>query len=252
MGRKDKNNFGSAYEKTIKPATPDLANARTSINCIEVILSEILTVEIESLANDAQKRDRYFAKLFDPIRGKAMRTKFSAAFAQRPPVVVYGYPRATQEAPCIAIVLEEEHEDQNALGSYIGETLEGEEDDTANYVGGIWQHSFGLLVCTENPLYCTALYVVLKAILVGAAKTLVLAGFMDPQLSGGELAPDGEYLPANLFCRVLHVQGKSVFAVPEYGRDPARASVAVYVDDLTVDGVRGGVHPYTADSESEE
>lgn len=258
MNRKAKNNFGSSYEASIETATPGLANARTSINCAEVIFYEILTAEIESLVQDQKKRERYFAKLFDPIRGKEMRTMFAAAFVKNPPVIVYGYPRLTQDQPCIAITLEEEHEDKQVLGNYIGETLENEKEadgkdaDTADYVGSIWQNTFGLIVCTENPLYCTALYVVLKAILVGASATIEKAGFMEPTFSGGELAPNSEYLPENLFCRVLHVQGKSVFSVPVYGRDSARARVSIHVDDVTVDGVRGGVHPYTPGSESGE
>lgn len=256
--RKSKDNLGQNYQDTqIKDPVPELAAARTGVTSIEVMIYEILAHELESLSTDEAKRTAYLAHLFDAVAGKSMREMISKSLSTKQPQVVYGYPRLGAETPCVAIILEEEHEAQQVLGSYLGETLpeertsDGKEPDPAEYVGGFWEHTYALLVYTEHPQITAGLYQVVKAILVAADHVLELGGFQNPSFSGGELGPEQEYIPENVFCRVLKVQGRTVFAVPEYGRDPERYRVTVHRSDLIVDGVRGGVGVFTPESHEE-
>lgn len=248
--RKSKDNFGGKYESGIKDPSVPIAASRTGVTSVEVMLYQILAHELDSLSKDAAKRDAYLSHLFDPVAGEDMRKMIATSLEKRPPMVVYGYPRINAELPCVAIVLEDEHSAQEVLGNYLGETAEGETtDDPAEYVGGFWEHTFALLVYTEHPQITAGLYHVVKAILVSSDHVLELGGFQQPSFTGGELGPEQEFIPENVFARVLKVNGRTVFAVPEYGRDPARYRVTVHADDVIVDSVRGGVHTFTSSTE---
>ncbi len=247
--RKSKDNFGAAYADTIEPPSPDLAAARTGVTSIETVLYQILLAELSSLSKDAGKRTAYLAHLFDEILGKEMREMISKNLALNCPRVFYGYARQGAEMPCVSVILEDEQESQGVLGQYVGETLPDERGSTASYTGSFWDHTYTLLIYAEHPQITAGLYQVVKAILVGAENVIEEAGFSGMHLSGGELAPNQEYIPENIFARALRVQGRTTFSVPEYGRDPARFRVTVHADDVIVDGVRGGVHTFTPDEE---
>jgi hypothetical protein len=90
---------------------------------------------------------------------------------------------------------------------------------------------------------------------VFGAKPLFLSnGMTDVTISGGEVAPDEQYLPDNMFLRTLTVSGHSMFTVPSFAlTDRRRLRVlGLYRDDVVVDGVRGGITPTRFDDEQEE
>jgi len=78
-------------------------------------------------------------------------------------------------------------------------------------------------------------------ILVGARRELVQNGFLDASFSGTELVPNPELLPENMFVRTVRISGKTLVTVPEWVRDPANFTTRVFVNDVVVDGLRGGV-----------
>ena len=251
MGRKDKadvRNLGGTLQNEVEPYFdgPVLAQARTSIALLERVLMNLLRIEIARLQGDKDELDRFFGNFFDPTAGAVERARFVNNFMREPPVVVLGYPRTSGEFPCFAVILESEEEtDPELMGDYMGQTLEGESGEAAEYVGGFFRNSYGVYIYAQNPDVVIYLYHFAKMVIYGAKEALECAGFNDIRFSGGELNPEEMYLPENMFARVLRISCTAPITIPKLITDPAKVRLlGLYMDDIVVDGIRGGVTPY--------
>jgi hypothetical protein len=261
-------NLGGTFEQTDDRAKPffdgpQAAEMRTSIVMVERIILAVLRSEVERLSADTDEAraelNRIFSHIFDPTVGVAERAEFAADFQRRPPVTVLGYPRTTTEMPCFAVILESDEEGEaGVLGKYAGQTLEDEDPpggEDAEYEGAFFDQSYGIYIYAEHPDVCAYLYQFCKLLLFGARQALEAAGIIDPTYSGGELTPEEMYLPENMFARVLRIRAKSMMTVPRLflHRDGRRLRVTgIFMEDVVVDGRRGGVMPYVATEGDED
>lgn len=225
-----------------------LDTARASIVNVERFILRLLRSEVDRLAKDEALLRYYFEAVFDPTLPEREREEYIANFMRAQPAVVLGYPRSSVTFPVIAIILNEESEAQNAIGDFMGETLgEGEEGSPyADYVGAIFDAQHGVYVYAEHPDVCLYLYHFVKMIMLGGKDWLLSQGVIEVSLSGGELAPQENYLPENIFCRMVTVKTVAPFSVPRPALVDARKArvVGLYQDDVVVDGIQGGVHSY--------
>lgn len=261
MSRKEtieRKNLGAEYGETVEDFFdgPDLAQARTSSVMVERVLYALLKSEFTKLAAPANEANlaRLFSHIFDPMAGNEERQDYVVNFQRRPPTVVLGYPRTTVELPIVSIVLGEESESETrSIGNYVGESLPGEKGPYAEYVGIHFQQTYNIFCYAEHPVVCAYLYHFIKLILIAAQDSMVKAGIVDPHLSGGDLAPDEGYVPENVFARVIRLSCQSLSSVPVLKLDPAGFRVSgVFMEDVVVDGVRGGVSPYNPSTEEDE
>jgi hypothetical protein len=259
MGRKDRieaRNIGNAVSKSVTPyfGGPPAAEARTNIVLVERLILQILRTEIDRLLASEEELQRFFSHFFDPLAGEAERKSFAVNFQRKPPTVVLGYPRVSAEFPCIAVVLENESEETNVLGDYLGQTIDGEKNrEATEYVGAVFEQTYGVYIYAENPDITIYLYQFVKLVLFGGKGALIEAGLIDPRFSGGELSPEDQWLPNNMFVRKLNITAGAVISVPVLlTLDPSRVKLAgIYREDIVVDGVRGGVVAYVPDPEEE-
>jgi len=258
MGRKDRveaKNPGASYGATIEDFFdgPELAEARTSGVMVERILLAVLKSEMARLADpvNVAETTRFFRHIFDPLAGAEERAEYVANFQRRSPAVVLGYPRTVVDLPILSITLGEESESEPSyLGDYIGESLPEEKDPYAEYVGAHFQQTFNIFCYAEHPVVCAYLYHFTKLILLSAKPFMLQAGIVDPRLSGGDLAPDEGYTPENVFVRVVRLSCQSLSSMPLLKLDPVGFRITgIFMDDVQVDGVQGGVTPYAEGSD---
>ncbi|MDQ3171502.1 MAG: hypothetical protein M3Q55_15315 [Acidobacteriota bacterium] len=252
---------GGTYEKTIEDhfSGPALAQQRTAIVTPERILTAVLRTEIDRLSSAlavnstaAGDAEMLINHLFAPSAGDAAASDFLTHFRRRPPTVVLNYPRSSAEAPIYAVVMSEESESDNAIGDFVGESLEGEDGPAAEYSGAHWEGSFTVFVFAEHPDVTMYLYQLAKAIMLGAKPVMERAGLVDLHFSGGDLSPDEAYVPENLFARALRVSCKYLVSIPLLMPEPGGLSITgVWMDDVVVEGVRGGVTAAPEDDEDD-
>lgn len=253
--RRDRKNLGGVVG--IDRAVPaSVAAARTNVINIERLLVALLSSEVTRLREEESLLRMYMSHLFDAVIGPQEREEFITNFMSRPPEVVLGYPRTSTQFPCFAIVLQSDQETDNFIGDFGGETEDDEEsEDYLEYNAAICNNSYGLYVYAEHPDVCLYLYYIAKMIVFGAREFLLANGLTEVRVSGGEVSPDEQYLPDNMFLRVLTIEGKSIFSVPNFAiADRRRLRVlGLYRDDVVVDGVRGGVSTFEgSDGEDQE
>jgi len=253
-------NLGGTFEQTDERAQPFFdgpiqTEMRTSVVMAERILLAVLRSEVARLSADTDEArgelTRIFSHIFDPTIGATERASFVTDFQRRPPTTVLGYPRTTTEMPCFAMTLENDEEGEAPiLGKYVGQTLEGEDPpggEDAEYEGAFFDQTYGIYVYAQHADQCAYLYQFGKLLLFGARQALEAAGIIDPTYSGGELTPEEMYLPENLYARVLRVRAKTLMTVPRLllHRDGRRLrATGIFMKDVVVDGMRGGVTPY--------
>jgi len=256
--RKLKRNFGFETASGIEPAfkrAPLLSETRVSVLMPERTLKRVIEAEVERLLSDETELVRFFSHFFDPTIEVSERDSFVAHFKMQPPTVTLGYARAGQDFPVIAIVLQNESEEQEAIGQYMGESLEGEDGEAANFVGSIFQSTWSIYVYAQNPDACLYIYNLTKSIVIGAKQYLIQGGLYDPQISGEELAPAGEeYLPENMFVRALRVTAMHQVTVPVLqAADPGKMRISgLFQSDITVDESPGAVRTYVGNNGNEE
>lgn len=252
--RRDAKNIGGTIG--IDRELPPLSAARTNVINIERLLVALLRAEVERFRTEPELLRKFFAHMFDPLIGETEREEFVTNFTRLPPEVVLGYPRTSTQFPCFAVILQEDAEDQNFIGDFVGETEDDEEDaiDYMEYAGVLCTNSYGIYIYAQHPDVCLYLYYFAKMIVFGAKPLFLANGMTDVSISGGEVAPDEQYLPDNMFMRTLTVSGHSMFTVPQFAlTDRRRLRVlGLYRDDVVVDGVQGGITPKRFDDEQEE
>jgi len=220
-----------------------LAEAHTNSILIERMILNLLSAEFELLSTNRERAEAYFTHFFHGAIGKDESDRILDYLVAHPPRVTLGYPRTGAEMPCLAIVLEAEQQSETMIGDLIGATTEDEGDvaNVAEYRGVFFDCTYGVWIYAEHPDVCAHLYQIAKMILVGARRELVQNGFLDASFSGTELVPNPELLPENMFVRTVRISGKTLVTVPEWVRDPANFTTRVFVNDVVVDGLRGGV-----------
>jgi len=253
--RKDPRNFGTqlAEEKQAElPLRPDIisASGRFSVVMAERVFLKLLRQEITRLCDPANETDlrRFFSHFFDPMVTKDERDSYVSNFQRNPPTTVLGYPRTTTRLPAFAVILEQDTEVDKPLGTYLGQTgAEEVRDEAEEYIGTMFEQTYGVYVYAEHPDACIYLYHFAKAVFLGAYNVLHACGIIDPSYSGNEMTPEETYLPENMFVRRLGVQFRSLATVPAIlSPDPKDVRTGVWASDLVVSGVRWGV---TADGE---
>jgi hypothetical protein len=248
-GRKDPRNFGTAVaeeKEATFPTDPEANAGRYMVAMPERIILALFRSEVERLSDPNNRDDlvRLFSHFFDPMITEEERNSYVNNFQKYPPETVLGYPRSSAKFPCYAVVLESDEEQDEALDHLIGRTGDNENvDKTQEYLGSMYQQTYGAYVYAEHPDVCLYLYHFAKAILIGSHETLEGCGIIDMHLSGTELGPEETYIPENMFVRVVRITMKSLFTVPEILRpDPARVRITgIWADDIVVSGMRGGV-----------
>jgi len=225
----------------------DLSSARKSIVNVERFLLRLLRSEVDRLAKDEALLRYYFDSVFDETIPQEEVDEYVANFIRQQPAITLGYPRTSVTFPVIAIILAEESESQNTVGDFLGETLGDDTgSDYSDYVGAIMDAQHSVMVYAEHPDVCLYLYHFVKMIMFAGKEWLLSQGVVEVSLSGSELAPNEQYLPANIFVRTLNVRTVAPFVAPVPALTDVRKAkvVGIYMDDVVVDGVRGGVHPY--------
>lgn len=252
MSRKDPANFGSTFaDGKFPPDAPEPgfteAAGRFSVVMPERVILALLRSESDRLAKPENVDDlrEFFMHFFDPMISEDERESYVTSFQRTPPVAKLGYPRTGAEFPCLAIVMERDAPDQEALGRYLGETQPGDPAERAKeYLGSMYEQTYGVYIYATHPDMCMYLYHFSKGVLTGSDEVMAMCGLIDPAYDGNEMNPEDTYLPENMFVRRLGVTLKSLHTVPvKLGVEPGRIRVVgIHADDIVVGGIRGGVH----------
>ncbi len=228
--RKQKRNIGNFKPEVVT----QLPNA--AVLLVERLLKSLLETAVTQLATKPDDALRYFSHFFDTTVGTEERDQFIRAFAANPPKVVIGYARSGAELPCYAIVMSSEEESDAFLNDY-----EGSVGDT-EYRGAFFEATYAIYVYSNHADMAQVLYQIAKAIVHSGKGLLLHEGALEVHIGGGELAPDENYMPENMFVRVLRVAIKHPYSAPRFlPSDPAKLKAYIYAHDIVVDGVRGGV-----------
>lgn len=221
---------------------PPLSSSHDATTMIERLLLKILRESIDKLSKSESECRRFFSHFFDGSTPEDSES-FVTNFMRQPPLAVLGYARSTADFPCIAIVLENDSPTENFLGDFVGQTREDDDEEPTEYVGAIFETTHAMYIYAEHPDVCNYLYQFTKAVAISGVEELLSRNVQDVSLSGGELTPDENYMPNNMFVRVLRVTATAPFTVPRLlTTDPSKVRVTgIFADDVVVDGVRGGV-----------
>lgn len=252
MSRKfDKTKMGGTTDEGIRREVPLREAAYTSIISPESLIVKLFRGEIDRLVGDERLLKEVFAQIFDATIGSEEREEFTTHFLARFPKTYLGYARAGGEFPCYAVTLMDESEDETFLGSYVGERDEDESQKPSEYVGSFWSSTYGIYVYAEHPDVCLYLYQFAKMLMTAGNEWLLSNGIQEIKLSGGELAPDQNYMPENMFIRVLRVTTKvpNTFLAGLLANPRHIKLVGLHREDVVVDGVPGGVDASGKDDE---
>lgn len=253
--RRDAKNLGGTIG--IDRDLPPLSAARTNVINIERLLVKLLRAEVARFKEDTELLRKFFRHMFGALVEDAEVEEFITNFQRLPPEVVLGYPRTSTQFPCFAVILQEDSEDQNFVGDFAGETEDDEDADPNGYMeyaGVLCNNAFGVFVYAQHPDVCLYLYYFAKMVIFGAKPFFLTNGMTEVTIDGGEVAPDEQYLPDNMFIRTLTVRGQSMFTVPQFALANRRRLrlLGLYRDDVVVDGVQGGITPTRFDDDEEE
>jgi hypothetical protein len=132
-----------------------------------------------------------------------------------PPSIIHGYAREDAKFPLFAIVLNTETETTKFLGDHGGyvdaaladdmyETLGAAEDlEDREKLATMFAHTYNILIYTKHPDVTIYYYALAKYFLFRAREYFKTKGLYDLVLAGGDIGPDGRYIPAYLFVRRL-------------------------------------------------
>lgn len=122
------------------------------------------------------------------------------------------------------------------------------------YSGTLCSNTYAISVYSQHPDECLYLYYFAKMIVFGAKPLFVANGLTEVTVSGGEVAPEEQYLPDNVFLRTLTITGHSMFTVPRFALVDRRKMqlLGLYRNDVVVDGIQGGIVPEVFNGESNE
>lgn len=212
---------------------------------VDRILYRLLQTTVAWFVANPDECRRYFSHFFDQTVSVEERETFVQNFLAFPPRVVLSYPRTGAQFPCYAIVMSSESESDSFLGDHVG----ADSEEGIEFTGEMFSAAFTVFVYAEHPDVTAYLYQLAKSIVSAGKKHLLASGVHSISMSGSELQPDEFYMPENMFVRQLKVSTTQQTSAP---RVPAALQVqlgALFAEDVTVDGLRGGVYPYPPSKE---
>jgi hypothetical protein len=171
------------------------------------------------------------------------------------PRIVHSYARANAQLPCFAIVLAGEHEDADYVGNSKDatsiEAVEGFIRDVEAELGRAvsaqvmrFQFTYQIFTYAANPDVVLAYHNVLRAILLGASAKLAREGVETPTFSGMDLAPNQQYLPENVFARMMQVVGYAhLLTATDFDLGPWATGRYSHIDGIYVANAVVGVDP---------
>ena len=119
--------------------------------------------------------------------------------------IIHQFPRGDGvRFPCWAIVLLNEQEDTQFLGDEAG--IIG--DDGEDVLSSIWAKSYAIFTYAPHPLICLYYHELAKFFLTRGRPYLkgAAGGYnLSTKFSGGDMAPDPRYGPANMFVRRFQI-----------------------------------------------
>lgn len=225
--------------KSLAPFTKGVPTTEknAAVLLVERLLKGLLESAIKMLKENPDEAKRYFSHFFDTTVSEAERDQFVRAFLQTPPKVVLGYARSGVELPCYAIVMMSEEESEAFLGDYTGN------EGPFEYLGANFDAVYAVYTYSSHPDMAQVLYQVSKAIVHAGKGLLFQEGALSLSMGGGELAPDENFMPENMYVRVLRLSIKHPYSAPQLlPADPAKLRTLVFACDVNVDGIQGGVH----------
>jgi hypothetical protein len=209
----------------------------SAVLLVERLLKRLLEAAIKMLKENPAEATRYFGHFFDVTVSEAERDQFVRAFLQAPPRVVLGYARSGVELPCYAIVMTSEEEAEAFLGDYVGH------EDAFEYLGADFDATYTIYTYSMHADMTQVFYQLCKAIIHAGKGLLFQEGVISLSIGGGELAPDENYMPENMYVRQLRLNIKHPYTAPQLlPADPEKLRTLVFACDVNVDGMQGGVH----------
>lgn len=234
---------------------PDRDRIFDAVTMPERLLRRLLADTIDKLKSNRSELERFFAHFFDASVSLEERTSFVDRFISHPPRVILGYARSGAVFPCFAIAMEGESEADNLVGDFIGQhDEESEEREPSEFTGAMWEATYAVNVYAQHPDEVIYLYHFAKAIIYGGKPYLMSLGVSEVGLMGADLMPDENYMPADMFVRVLRVTMKVQTSQPQLlAARPGHVRVSgVFASDVVVDGQRGGVKTFTPEEPDEQ
>lgn len=143
----------------------------------------------------------------------AFKVVFGDAKHKRP--IIHQYARTGMRFPLWAIVLGAEEDSQLYLGGLTGEVEypkgaeKAEPDAGVRVFGASQSHTFHVFAYADHPDLALLMYYASRLFIRRAMMAFVRAELSAVRLSGGDLAPDLEFLPEGLFVRRLTIQCSS-------------------------------------------
>lgn len=234
QAKREKRNIGPVLSR--EPAD----NAFPSLLLVERLLKRLLQDTIDHLKEDKEELTRFFSHFFDPTVEVKERDAFVEHFIRKPPKAQLGYARSAAKLPYYGIVMSDESESDSFVGDHVGEE---EFPIPSAYTGAITEATYSIFIYAEHPDVTAYHYQFCKSVMHAGKELLLSCGLLDVSISGGELAPDENYMPENMYVRVCRVKTKQPFSAPRVLRiDPARVRLSgLFAADVNVDGVQGGI-----------
>jgi len=169
---------------------------------IQRYLFTALQQGLAAIALDPTILDELFSNLYALDSPELIAIK--KFFVETPPTIYHGYARTDYQFPLYSIVLKREGESQMFIGDEAG--IITDEDDPeygSDAHAAIWKHQYDVLCVAKHPDASLYLYEVAKAIILEAFPYLIDQNIWAIKVSGSDLHPESDYLPAYLFTRVL-------------------------------------------------
>jgi len=180
-------------------------------------------------------------------------------FEAKPPNVIHSYAREDSKFPLFAIVLNNEQEttkvlsdfggfvDPDAVEAMYAETGAAEDLEDRAITTTFFRHVYDILIYTNHPDVTIYYYELMKYFLMRARDFFREHRLYDLTLSGGDLTPDRQYLPAYLFTRRLAFScGSELPVIGQKAADTFQSIEGLHVADGRTD-ITALVNPVTSE-----
>lgn len=171
---------------------------------IERLVHQAITEGIALLVDDPTILEEFLRE--EALLGDAEIERVRDTFLEKVPTVFHGYARADAEFPCYAVIVSG---DDQTLG-FIGDEGDYHDDpDDPDFGMDVWssifEYTVTVVLYTRHPDQTLYYYHLLKHFVIGAEALFKANDFFDQKLSGADMAPDQETMPAGLFARRLTI-----------------------------------------------
>lgn len=166
-------------------------------------------------------------------------------FERRPPTIRAGYANAQDPMPVISVALQGETVSDEFLGDMMGmdeDLPELGRNVTGEIRGEFRRQDIEITIWADHPDVALYLFHWADYALRAHLEWFVRHGLVNPAFTGGgEIAPDARFAPERLFVRQLRwsCAGEAVIVEPI---PPPPRSLHLFLENVVVDGLPGGVH----------